>query len=45
MTPEDNIRWYFYDDLSPKEQVNILAELFITLTDAQKSEFFRMIDK
>lgn len=43
MTPQDNIRWY-WDDLSSKEKVSILSELYITLTDAEKDEFLRMTD-
>ena len=43
MTEQDNIRWY-WGDLSPREQVYMLSELYITLTDKQKDEFLKMTD-
>lgn len=38
MTPASNIRWY-WGDLSSIEKVNLLSELYLGLTDAQKDKF------
>ena len=38
MTPVDNIRWY-WGDLTPNEKVELLTELYLGLTAAQKDKF------
>lgn len=43
MTEQENIRWY-WGDLSQREQVYMLAELYISMTDKQKNAFLKRID-
>ena len=41
MTPQDNIRWY-WEDLDSKEKTYLLAELYESMTDAEKDRFLSL---
>lgn len=41
MKPQDNIRWY-WGDLSTREKIYLLAELYLSLDDRAQDEFLKL---